>query len=255
MTSVASVLLEMQSQVGFVEGAGNKNPWGEEQGAGDAAYCCSFACMVCYHQGLRWWPESQFGEKGDAYVPYRMKHANDHGEYQADHASQGHPADVQPGDQLLYDWNNNGVPDHIETCLHPNPDGTTTNIGANTGSPEGVHKVTRTRRYLLGRIRPIQYSQVPPPPPPPPHVPTFEEKIKMKPVLQKGLNDNQDVRYMQALLMVHCRDLTGNDAGKWVDGNFGPHTESVLQSWQGRTNVLRADGVCGPATWSWLIGV
>src|SRR5207249_3804691 len=121
MTTVQEVLAEMQSAVGFVERPGNKNPWGEEQFGGDAAYCCSFACMVPYHHGYRWWPESQFGEKGDAYCPFRMKHAQAHGEYEPDHASGGHPADVQPGDQLLYDWNNSGDADHIETCVRANP--------------------------------------------------------------------------------------------------------------------------------------
>jgi peptidoglycan hydrolase-like protein with peptidoglycan-binding domain len=242
MTTVQEVLNEMQSAVGFVEGPGNRNPWGEEQFGGHAAYCCSFACMIPYHHGYRWWPESQFGEKGDAYCPFRMKHAQDHGEYQADHASQARPADVQPGDQLLYDWNNKGVADHIETCVHANPDGATTNIGANTGSPEGVHLVTRTRKYLLGRIRPSRYSM---------RQSSFEEKIRMKPTLQLH-SKGQDVKIMQALLIAHADDLMHD---KDVDGDFGPHTQDVLRTWQGRTKVLAADGVCGPATWAWLCGV
>jgi peptidoglycan hydrolase-like protein with peptidoglycan-binding domain len=245
-TTVQEVLDEMQSAVGFVEQPGNRNPWGEEQFGGDAAYCCSFACMIPYHHGYRWWPESQFGEKGDAYCPFRMNHAQDHGEYQADRASEGRPADVQPGDQLLYDWNNNGAADHIETCMRANVDDTTTNIGANTGSPEGVYLLTRTRKYLLGRIRPSQYSRTAPP-----HQPSFEEKIRMKPTLQLH-SKGENVKIMQALLIAHADDLMHD---KDVDGDFGPHTQDVLRAWQGRTKVLAPDGVCGPATWAWLCGV
>jgi hypothetical protein len=244
--TVRDVLDEMQSAVGFVEQPGNRNPWGEEQFGGDAAYCCSFACMVPYHHGYRWWPESQYGEKGDAYCPFRMRHAQAHGEYQPDHASQDRPADVQPGDQLLYDWNNNGEADHIETCVRANLDGTTTSIGANTGSPEGVYLLTRTRKYLLGRIRPSRYGSVTPP-----HQPSFEEKIRMKPTLQLH-SKGSDVRIMQALLIAHADDLMHD---KDVDGDFGPHTQDVLTTWQGRTKVLAPDGVCGPATWAWLCGV
>jgi len=57
---------------------------------------------------------------------------------------------------------------------------------------------------------------------------------------------------MQALLIAHANDLMHDED---VDGDFGSHTQDVLRTWQGRTKVLVADGVCGPATWAWLCGV
>ena len=44
--TVRDVLDEMQSAVGFVEHPGNRNPWGEEQFGGDAAYCCSLSSFT-----------------------------------------------------------------------------------------------------------------------------------------------------------------------------------------------------------------
>lgn len=60
------------------------------------------------------------------------------------------------------------------------------------------------------------------------------------------------VQMMQALMIVHARDLA-SDVG-FVDGVFGPHTEEVLRTWQARTKVLEPDGVCGPNTWRWITG-
>jgi peptidoglycan hydrolase-like protein with peptidoglycan-binding domain len=94
----------------------------------------------------------------------------------------------------------------------------------------------------------------PPPPTPPPPQDNFRERIMAKPVLRNG-STGQDVRIMQALLMVAAHDLTGNDQARFCDGVFGAGTEKVLKEWQGRTHSLTADGVCGPATWAWLCGV
>ena len=44
-------------------------------------------------------------------------------------------------------------------------------------------------------------------------------------------------------------------AAGFVDGTFGPTTASVLAEWQRKTQQLTPDGVCGPATWAWLVGV
>jgi len=77
-----------------------------------------------------------------------------------------------------------------------------------------------------------------------------EEVIMALPTLSVG-STGQHVRNLQALLIVAANDLIHE---KDIDGNFGPGTASVLKTWQARTKVLTADGVCGPATWRWLIG-
>lgn len=160
---------KMLSYNGFVEGPSNQNPWGAAQGSPNAAWCCSFACMNPYDLGYRWWPESQFGAKGNAYCPYHQNHAEAHGEWQYDHTSRGQPADLKPGDQVLFDWNGNAVADHIETVIATYMDLTYDTVGGNTGSPEGVHApIRRDRKYLLGRVRPSGYTAATPAPTPVP---------------------------------------------------------------------------------------
>jgi len=157
---VAAVIAEHHANVGFREGPNNANPWGPEQGMHNAAYCDSAASVVPYHHGYRWWPESQFGEKGCAYCPHHVSVGANHGEVVYDHASQGQPADVKAGDLLFYDWNNTGIADHVETAIESCPSGGRThNVGYNTGKPEGCYDLWRDRRFLLCRLRPAGYAQ------------------------------------------------------------------------------------------------
>lgn len=112
---------------------------------------------------------------------------------------------------------------------------------------------------------PSPVAPTPPDPTPTPIPPTptpvpddFKEKVMAKPTLKLG-STGQDVRIMQGLLAAHAEDLaiwfSTNNLDNWVDGNFGPNTEYALKEWQKRTQSLVADGICGPATWAWLVGV
>lgn len=90
-----------------------------------------------------------------------------------------------------------------------------------------------------------------PRPPSPPPRPTddqspTEEEVMALPMLERGAR-GQYVRNMQGLLVAHGNSLA-------VDGIFGRNTLTTLRSWQGRAG-LAADGICGPKTWSHLVGV
>lgn len=61
-----------------------------------------------------------------------------------------------------------------------------------------------------------------------------------KRTLKKG-DTGSDVAYMQELIP------------KWIDGDFGTTTESLLKEFQ-RSEGLEIDGVCGPQTWAALTG-
>jgi hypothetical protein len=231
--SWAAVLTEMTAQVGFVEGPDNQNPWGPEQGIANAAYCCSFACMVPYHRGYRWPANCQFGVKGDAYVPFRRQHAIEQGEWLEDHASAGRPADVEPGDQLIYVWpGGDGAGDHIETAIAPSPSGNTTNIGANTGSPEGVHTVVRSRQYLLGRIRPKGYGAA---------AVAVSDGNPFTPLAVDGQFGPQTIKALQWRL-----NFDGAKPPLVIDGEFGPLSTQMLQD--------RLNAVAGPVTIDGQIG-
>lgn len=221
----------------FVEGPDNENPWGPEQGVSNAAYCESGAETVAYHHGYRWWPESQFGERGDAYTPYGVVHGEAHGETVFDHASDGKPADVLAGDELFYAWNNGAgpEPDHVETAIEDCPsNGRTHNVGYNTGQPNGSVELWRDRTFLLCRRRPVHYRDDSPGPvtPPAPAGPRD---------LRKGYTGD-DVRALQQRLS----DL-GYDVPGGIDGDFGSGTEQAVMNFQNDW-AKPIDGFVGKAT-------
>lgn len=89
-------------------------------------------------------------------------------------------------------------------------------------------------------------APTPHPSPAPAPAPSQEVNVSALPTLKTG-DSGQRVRNMQGLLQAN-----GQACG--IDGAFGPGTAGALKAWQGRAG-LGADGVCGPHTWSRLIGV
>jgi hypothetical protein len=65
------------------------------------------------------------------------------------------------------------------------------------------------------------------------------------PVLRNGMK-GEPVRVLQELLNVYGYILT-------VDGSFGAKTQNAVECYQEDAD-LEADGVCGKATWSKLLG-
>lgn len=243
-TMLNAILSEDHSNVGWIEGTNNKNPWGSEQGVHNAAYCDSAVCIVAYHNGYRFRETATYGEKGFAYTPSHVNEGVTHGEVRYDHASRGDPADVLAGDFLFYAWRpGQSYPDHVERAVEDCPsNGRTHNIGYNTGNPEGVKDLWRDRTYLLCRLRPAGLRDMqaqpplPPPPPPPP-----EAGIRWPGrFIRRGMR-GEDVRVFQSRL---------RDRG-WrigVDGDFGPESDRVTRQFQADKN-LEVDGIVGPQTW------
>lgn len=67
--------------------------------------------------------------------------------------------------------------------------------------------------------------------------------------IQKG-SEGSEVRSMQILLIGN-----GYSCGSWgADGDCGSATVSAIKKFQ-KANKLDADGICGPLTWSKLLGV
>jgi uncharacterized protein (TIGR02594 family) len=78
-----------------------------------------------------------------------------------------------------------------------------------------------------------KYSAYPPSPEPEP-----EPIPEALPLLRKG-DKGPSVAYMQSLIP------------KWIDGDFGTTTESLLKEFQRSKNLI-VDGICGPDTWTAL---
>lgn len=177
---------------------------------------CSCPRMVAKAQLMGIWVEA------DAYVP-------------------------SPGDIVMYDWQDSGsgdnknTPDHVG-MVEKVSGNTITVIEGNYSSAVKRRTLEVNGKYIRGYIVPMYDAE---------EVEEKEEKelcnVEIK-VLRKG-SKGEAVKAMQIL-------LAGNDCKcGWygADGDFGSATESALKKYQAKKK-LSPDGVCGPATWSALLG-
>lgn len=146
------------------------------------------------------------------------------------------------GDLVLFDWDRDGIADHIGFVVGLNEDDSLETIEGNTSDSDHSNGgwVLGRRRYpdsVLMIVR-IDYQK--------------EEKIMFGfDQIKRGDNGN-DVKTMQALL--RGRGFIDRQTRKLpvVDGAFGEATERCLIYFQQKRN-LAPDGVCGPATWAELL--
>lgn len=163
-----AVKAEHLSNVGFVEGPGNANPWTDEVFGyhAPAAYCISAATVVPFHHGVEWPEDAQNSPRGFAYCPYAVTWAQRHGYWEPDAGSRGQFAMAHEGDLYLWDWNFDGVADHCETAMADDDgtDGWRRNIlGYNCKKPrtniEGCwNDIIRPNKYLLGVIHMCEFA-------------------------------------------------------------------------------------------------
>ncbi len=226
--TIDTQMLWAEGEVGFVEGADNDNPYGPWQGVWHAAYCDSFAQRAAVQQGGFEWPDyCQFGVKGDAYCPYTEAHARRLGIWHP----KGDGYQPRRGDQRLYDWTGWGGADHIETYWG-SENGKPWNIGANTGSPNGVHYTQRDETYLRGTVA---WSDLGPGNPDAPLPPVGPRELR------KGFS-GEDVLWLQSRLTELGYDVPGG-----VDGDFGSGTEQAVLNFQHDWSPP-VDGIVGLVT-------
>lgn len=153
----------------------------------------------------------------------------------------------QPGDILLYDWDdsgkgdNRGGPDHVGVVEKISGNDITVIEGNYSNAVKRRH-LEVNGKYIRGYI-----------------VPKYDAEEEAKPVekqmctvelevLKKGA-EGDTVKAMQILLAGN-----GCKCGLYgADGDFGGATEEALKKYQ-RKKKLEADGICGPVTWAKLLG-
>lgn len=156
MATALDVLNVARSQIGFVEGPNNENPYGIWYGISNASYC-AMGVSWCFAQvGLSNLIAAQT-PKGFAYCPAGLEWFQRQGlvvnKYQA-----------QPGDLVFYNWGS-GVAEHVEIVENASVDGLTT-IGFNTGNSnsksssngDGCYREHRPYLYVMAIVRP-KYPQ------------------------------------------------------------------------------------------------
>lgn len=150
MSTALDVLNVARTQIGFHEGANNDNPYGRWYGIPNAPYC-AMGVSWCFAQvGLSHLIAAQT-PKGFSYNPVALHWFQLQGMVV-------NKMSMQPGDLIFFDWNSDGVADHVELCEAASPGGVTT-IGFNTGSPndptkEGCWRVHRNYLFIIAVVRP-----------------------------------------------------------------------------------------------------
>jgi peptidoglycan hydrolase-like protein with peptidoglycan-binding domain len=136
------ILQIAESQIGTLEiGGNNVGPVTKYPGffgRGAESYCADFVSWVYTHAGK---------PLDYAYVPFLEDHLKAVGQWKG-------RSNPQPGDLVLFDWNGDGVPDHVGIVKQVNGDGTIETIEGNTGNPvtgrEGVWERRRPMSEILG---------------------------------------------------------------------------------------------------------
>lgn len=150
MATALDVLNVARSQIGFKTLGNDESPYGDWYGIPSAPYC-AMGVSWCFAQvGLSSLIAAQT-PKGFSYNPAALTWFQRQGLIINKMA-------MQPGDLVMYDWNGDGVADHVELCEAASPGGFTT-IGFNTGNPNdptqtGCWRVHRNYLFVIAVIRP-----------------------------------------------------------------------------------------------------
>ena len=150
MATALDVLNVARTQIGFHEGASNENPYGIWYGVPNAPYC-AMGISWCFAQvGLSHLIAAQT-PKGFSFNPAALHWFQMQGMVVNKMQS-------QPGDLAFFDWNGDGVVDHVELVEASSLGGLTT-IGFNTGNPndptqEGCWRLHRNYLFVMAIVRP-----------------------------------------------------------------------------------------------------
>lgn len=234
------------SQLGYVEGHNNDNRFGAWFGANYVPWCAEFQSWALYTLFAAEGKVSPLVgvqppyDKGAAYCPYIVNWSR---------ANSTWRPDPQPGRLALFDWDKDGVADHIGLCVSAEgSDGAYDTIEGNVSPFDNSNggQVMRRRRsnhlgYSMGFVDLSQWLTAPPTPTPPPapqYPPWPGRVLTLASPLMLGVD-------------VHTWQQRMRDRG-WtisVDGIYGPESAKVCRGFQTDKRLV-VDGQVGPVTWS-----
>ncbi len=152
----------------------------------------------------------------------------------------------QPGDVMMYDWNdtgrgeNTGAPDHVGIVVSVTGK-TIRVIEGNKGEAVAYRTMSVNGKYIRGYCLPNYASKATAATTAP-----AEKSVTVSlPQLRNG-SQGASVRVLQQLLTAKGYSTQG------VDGDMGQNTEKALRKYQAAVN-LTADGICGKDTWTALL--
>ncbi|MFL5322480.1 MAG: peptidoglycan-binding protein [Myxococcaceae bacterium] len=135
--SLRQKILQMaRSQLGTLEvgnNGGGARKYQSYFGRGQESWCADFVSWVVSHSGKK---------LNFAYCPYLESYMRNSGHWKG-------KSNPQPGDIVLFDWDQNGVADHVGIVESVNKNGSINTIEGNTTNPStGREGVWRRTRYL-----------------------------------------------------------------------------------------------------------
>lgn len=124
------------AEIGYKEGKGKTNKFGQWFGFDKVAWCAMFCCWVYDRAGI---PIKGDWKKGFASVPKMLEH------YTKSNEITPYP---QAGDLVIFDWQRDGKPDHVGIFVKDLGSGLFETIEGNTsdGNPSNGGCVERKRR-------------------------------------------------------------------------------------------------------------
>lgn len=223
------ILSIARQEIGVKEQPAGSNhvKYNDAYGAGDVAWCCVFLWWLFQQAGAS---ALFYGGKKTAYCPTLLSYHKGLG--------QGVHGNYQPGDIIFFNFSGGTGASHVGICESWDGKNITT-IDGNTGTGNeanggAVMRRTRAKKYIIGAVRPA-YKTV---------RKMYDIKV---PLLQNG-STGEEVKTVQILLKAKGHDPKGAD-GKW-----GANTTAAMKAWQ-KDEGLTADGICGPASWTRILGV
>ncbi len=229
MSDADKILAEARKHLGM---SGRPNPpsrWYagvvKDNGFLSAAWCDMFVSWVANNTGLA----AAVGRF--AYCPSHINWFKKRGQW---------GTAPKKGAIVFFDWEGDGVSDHVGIVEAVNSDGTITTLEGNTSN--AVKRKIRSRSVISGYGYPAYSAgggaSVP--------APAVSGTPYPGTLIRRG-NSGSTVRRVQNQLIKKGFKLPKFGA----DGDFGSETESTVKAFQ-KKNKLQADGIVGPDTWKKL---
>ena len=159
----------------------------------------------------------------------------------------------QPGDIVMYDWqddgkgDNTGVPDHVGIVYSVSGNSMQI-IEGNLDNAVGYRTLQVNGKYIRGYCLPDYASKAKTMSKPAGGDTTVKTCTPTLPQLSNG-DKGQAVKALQSLLVLRGYKLPNYG----VDGDFGTETQTVLELFQ-KKQGLTVDGIAGVQTWKALVG-
>jgi len=203
-------------------GDGGSKAW-KYCGMSGGPWCCAEVSLVAGETNKKLF----YGGRKCTYCPTAMAYDKAHYARVPMYLAMG-------GDRIYFDWNGNGIPDHIGEVDYKISTDTIATVEGNTGSPARVRKRKRPARYVLGIYRP-DYKPA-----------TMPKKERLT---VDGAFEFKSIYMLQIALGVKADCVLGKGtvkalqkkAGVVPDGDWGAKTSRAVQKMVG----AKVDGAFG----------